>query len=139
MLYLKNKNAVWKNIIVIPVISFLVIPIAILDVCVEFYHRICFPLCKLAYIKRKTHIKIIDRGRLPYLTFWQKLYCMYCGYANGAIRYWMEIASITEKYWCGIKHEKDSEFVNPKEQEDFAEYGNQEEFIKKYKNQEAVQ
>lgn len=132
MLYLKNTNIVWKHLIVIPILTFLSIPIIILDICVELYHRICFPLCKLQYIKRNAHIKIIDRGKLEYLSFWQKLYCMYCGYGNGVIRYWKEIASITEKYWCGIKHEKTDGFINQDHQNDFAEYGSKDDFLKKY-------
>jgi len=133
MLYLKNSNIVWKHLIVIPVLTLLSVPLVILDIFVEFYHRICFPLCKLPYIKRSAHIKIIDRGKLQYLSFWQKLYCMYCGYGNGVIRYWKEIASVTEGYWCGIKHKKSEGFIDQDHQKDFAEYGNKDDFLKKYK------
>lgn len=122
--------------IVIPILTLLSLPIFILDICVEFYHRICFPLCNLVYIKRKAHIKIIDRGKLEYLSFWQKLYCMYCGYGNGVIRYWREIAATTESYWCGIKHKKTEGFIEPEHQREFASYGDENEFSMKYKKEE---
>lgn len=133
MLYIKNKNKFLKHIIIIPLLTLLSIPIFILDICVEIYHRISFPLYGMKYVKRKYFIKIFDRSKLKYLNFLQKLYCMYCGYGNGVIRYWVEIANLTEKYWCGIKHKKDDSFNSLEYQKDFAEYGNKEDFIKKYK------
>ncbi|PIT89124.1 MAG: hypothetical protein COU27_01970 [Candidatus Levybacteria bacterium CG10_big_fil_rev_8_21_14_0_10_36_7] len=133
MLYLKNKNFALKHIFVIPVLSLLVIPILILDICVEIYHRTCFPLCRLPYIKRSAHIKIFDRGKLKYLTFWQKLYCMYCGYGNGVVQYWRTIANTTEEYWCGVKHKQSEEFVSPEHQKDFSSYESKEDFIDKYR------
>ncbi|PIR06820.1 MAG: hypothetical protein COV55_02510 [Candidatus Komeilibacteria bacterium CG11_big_fil_rev_8_21_14_0_20_36_20] len=133
MLYLKNpsKNLIHKLIGLI--ITTLIIPLVIIDVWTEVYHRTCFPLYKMPYVKRKNYIRI-DRHKLKYLNFWQKIYCVYCGYANGLLSYLVAIGAKTEKYWCGIKHKKDKNFIPPKHHQDFAEYNNQEDFNKKYKN-----
>lgn len=135
MKYLKNKNYALKHIIVIPILSTMIIPIIILDLWVEIYHRLCFPLSKISYVERKKYIKI-DRFKLKYLTFFQKIYCIYCGYANGIIAYWKEIAARTEQYWCGIKHQKDANHISQEHQDNmnFAEYGDQSDFNKKYYN-----
>jgi hypothetical protein len=57
---------------------------------------------------------------------------MYCGYANGVVRYWVEIAWETEHYRCGIQHQKKKNFVVEEHQTDFAKYKNKTDFIKKY-------
>ncbi|MCK5027790.1 MAG: hypothetical protein KAS07_05215 [Candidatus Pacebacteria bacterium] len=135
MRYLKNKKYRYKHIIVVPIISILIIPLVILDLYIELYHRTCFPLCRIPYVKRQNHIKI-DRHRLSYLTFWQKIYCAYCGYGNGIISYWREIIAKTEMYWCGIKHEKTCDFIEPDHHKkfNFAEYDDKQDFKQKYKN-----
>lgn len=58
---------------------------------------------------------------------------MYCGYGNGVIHYWGEIADQTEKYWCGVKHKKDKNFIEPEHQTSFSEYGDEKDFLEKYK------
>lgn len=105
MRYLKNPYRLLKHIIVIPLVSILAVPIIITDI--EIYHRICFPLCKIPYVKRKNYIKI-DRHKLKYLNWLQKIYCVYCGYANGVIQYWVKIAGEIKLYWCGISTRKKS-------------------------------
>lgn len=132
MKYLKNPHYKLKHIIVIPLVSVLLIPLLIIDIFVELYHRVCFPLCRVPLVRRKDYIKIIDRGKLKYLTFWQKLYCMYCGYGNGLIHYLGEIARRTEAYWCGVKHDRKGDFVSPKNHSDFSEYGDEKDFKRKY-------
>ena len=59
---------------------------------------------------------------------------MYCGYANGFLLYAKEIAGRTEKYWCGIMHEKKPGFKVQTNQvaQKFARYGDEEDFRKKY-------
>jgi len=133
MKYLNNKRYALKHILVIPIISTLIIPIVIFDIWVEIYHRSCFPLCKISYVKRNNYIKI-DRFKLKYLTFWQKIYCVYCSYGNGVVAYWKEIGARTEQYWCGIKHKNDSNFIPQEHQEkmNFAEYGDEVDFKNKY-------
>ncbi|MFA5134989.1 MAG: hypothetical protein WC505_04365 [Patescibacteria group bacterium] len=118
--------------IVTPIISTVVLPVLLLDIWAEIYHRICFPLMRIPYVKRRDYIKITDRAKLPYLSLFQKLYCMYCGYANGVIHYWAKMGAETELYWCGIKHEKDRDLFPPKHQEAFSEYGDKNDFNQKY-------
>ena len=62
----------------------------------------------------------------------QKLNCMYCGYANGVMRYWTKIAWDTEHYWCGIEHKKSPNFIEEEHQKSFSAYGDKEWFEKNY-------
>lgn len=132
MLYLRTSYSFLKHLIVIPIISTVVIPLLILDLWMEIYHRICFPLCGIPYVKRREYIKIVDRAKLKYLNWLQKIYCMYCGYGNGVIAYWARIAAETEHYWCGIKHKKVGGFAVPEYQKEFAEYGDEGDFKARY-------
>ena len=91
MLYIKHPNRV-MILILLPLLWTLIIPLVVLDIRIEIYHRILFPLYKLPYVKRSDYIQIMDRARLPYLTIIQKINCIYCGYANGIVRYWVQIA-----------------------------------------------
>jgi len=131
MKYLKNPSRFPNHMLILPVISSVIIPIVIADIWIEIYHRICFPLCRIPYVKRSKYIKV-DRHKLKYLTFLQKIYCAYCGYGSGVMRYWVEIVNLTEEYWCGIQHEKSNKFIAPKHHDNFAEYGNEEDCKLKY-------
>ena len=131
MKYLKTK---YRNIRHLPVFIFIWLPLVfvlILDIIIEVYHRISFPIYEVPYIIRGKYIKI-DRHKFSYLGFRQKIYCAYCGYVNGVFAYWVKIAGETERYWCGIKHKAGNGFVEPEHQKEFAEYGNKEEFLEKY-------
>ena len=132
MEYLKRRWKRMGHVIVMPIISSLIIPILLMEVWAEYYQRICFPLCKIPYVKRSEYIKI-DRHKLKYLGIIQKVYCIYCGYANGVFAYWREMGARTEKYWCGVSHRKEGDFVGQEHQRDFAEYGDEEDFVRKYK------
>ncbi|WP_413874261.1 hypothetical protein [Albidovulum sp.] len=90
-------------ILTAPVIYALIVPFAILDLCVTLYQAICFPVYGIARVHRRDHI-VIDRQHLAYLNGLQKLNCVYCGYANGLTSYVREVAARTEQYWCPIKH-----------------------------------
>lgn len=107
-----------------PFIYGMIIPSVFLDICIEIYHTFSFPLYGISYVKRSKYIKI-DRQKLSYLSPIEKLNCMYCGYVNGLYAYAVQIAGETEKYWCGIKHQKDPNFVQPKHHEEFLEYGDE--------------
>ncbi len=132
--YIKKKS--FKNrlfqIISLPVIWSGIIPVIIIDIWGEVYHRICFPLYGLKYVRRKDYIKI-DRHKLKYLNWYQKIGCAYCGYVNGVLAFFTEVVGRTEQYWCGIKHEKGGRFKEPRHQKDFVEYGDREAFVNKYK------
>jgi len=132
MLYLVKKRKIY-HVIVTPIVFTLIIPLVVLDLWAEIYHRICFPLYKIPIIKRKDYIKI-DRHKLEYLNFYQKIYCVYCGYTNGLIMYWQKIAGETEKYWCGIKHKAEHNFSEPPHHKNFVDYGNKEDFENRYKS-----
>ncbi len=132
MRYLKNPYRLLKHIIVIPLISTLIVPIIITDIWAEIYHRICFPLYKIPYAKRKNYIKI-DRHKLKYLNWVQKIYCVYCGYANGLIQFWARLAADTELYWCGIRHRENKNFKAPEHHKYFPKYGDEKGFKDRYK------
>lgn len=91
-----------RYIISMPFIYGMIIPFIILDICAEIYHRICFALYKIPYVDRSKYI-FLDRAKLSYLPWWDKLNCAYCGYGNGLLAYVGQIAAETEMYWCAIK------------------------------------
>ena len=66
----------------------------------------------------------------------QKINCLYCSYVNGLFQYAVEVAGRTEKYWCPIKAARRKAGSHNWE-EDFADYGNPEEFKKQFNNNKA--
>lgn len=90
-------------ILTAPVIYALIVPFVLLDLCVSLYQAICFPVYRIARVRRADHIAF-DHQHLAYLNGLQKLNCLYCSYCNGLISYVREIAGRTEQYWCPIKH-----------------------------------
>ena len=128
----------WKrfipHIISMPFLWFPLPIIILLDIFGELYHHLCFPLYGIKKVKRSEYIQIIDRAKLAYLTPFQKLGCMYCGYANGLLLYFKEIAGRTETYWCGIMHQKKRGFKMPRHhiKQKFAKYGDKKDFLEKY-------
>lgn len=107
----KLKLGVWKwlfgirpiNIITVPIIYSLIIPLVITDLFVSIYHAICFPIYNIEKVQRNKYV-VIDRHQLAYLNIFEKVHCIYCGYANGLIAYIQEIIARTELYFCPIKH-----------------------------------
>jgi hypothetical protein len=110
------------RILTAPFIFGMFIPFVFLDICLEIYHRICFPVYGIPLVRRNKYIRI-DRHKLSYLTGTEKVFCAYCGYANGLLQYAVAVAGETEKYWCGIKHKKSEGFVEPAHHKDFLPYG----------------
>jgi len=129
--YLKDRKRRLQQIISLPFIWSIIIPLVVFDIWIEFYHRICFPLYGLAYEKRSKHIRI-DRHKLKYLRWYEKIGCVYCGYANGLAQYWSAIAGRTEQYWCGIMHKKYYGFKAPKHHKNFVKYKDEKAFHKQY-------
>ena len=84
-----------RNNLTIPFILGMVIPVMILDIFLIIFHHICFRLYKLPLITRKKYVKM-DRHKLEYLSFMDKIRCYYCGYANGVFAYAVKIAGDTE-------------------------------------------
>ena len=129
MKYKQNNHRFVWHLLSMPVIYSMTIPLVILDLWIEIYHRICFAAYGIPYVKRGKYIRV-DRQKLRYLSFLEKLNCMYCGYANGLLHYSLIIAGETEKYWCGIKHKPDSDFCEPEHHKEFIAYGDEEAYRK---------
>lgn len=109
----KLKTRLWTYIkgvrplvvLTAPFIYSIIIPFLILDLFVSLYKVVCFPVYGIVKPQRSDYITF-DRGKLAYLNGIEKFNCMYCSYGNGLIAYVREIASLTEQYWCPIKHAK---------------------------------
>ena len=115
-----------------PFVWLMIVPIVLLDITLYIYQQVVFYLYDLEYIDRSKYIKI-DRYKLAYLTLFEKINCAYCGYSNGILAYAVAIGAQTELYWCGIKHEKDTEFIAPDHHAKFARYNDKKEYIAKRK------
>jgi hypothetical protein len=92
-----------QNLVTGPIIYSMVIPLALLDLCVSFYQFTCFPVYGVSKVRRKDYF-VYDRQQLEYLNFVEKFHCTYCAYATGLIAYVSEIVARTEEYFCPIKH-----------------------------------
>ncbi len=123
MEFKKIKHQKLRNIISGPIIWAMIIPIILCDICMEIYHRICFPLYGIAYVKRSRYIRVLDRQKLPYLKWYEKLGCMYCGYANGWLHYASVIAGKTESYFCAIAHLEVRGYIPTEHEKSFVKYG----------------
>jgi hypothetical protein len=104
-----------------PIIWAVLIPAFILDGFVSFYQWVCFPIYKIAKVKRSDYI-LFDRHRLAYLNVVEKFNCLYCSYFNGLMGYISEIAARTEQYWCPIRHASRVKSIHSRYQK-FFEYG----------------
>ncbi|RJO62079.1 hypothetical protein C4544_01100 [candidate division WS5 bacterium] len=114
-----------RHLLAMPFILLGAIPLVFFDFFLEIYHRAAFPLYGIKVVKRRKYIKI-DRHKLSYLNAIDKIWCTYCGYANGLLAYAVKIAGDTEKYWCAIKHKPSKDFVSPEHHNEFLEYGDRE-------------
>jgi hypothetical protein len=130
--YKAHSDRYIRHLLTFPIIWSMIIPLMLFDLFLEIYHQICFRLYGIDMINRAEYIRI-DRQKLAYLTFFDKISCTYCGYANGLLPYAARIAAETEKYWCGIKHAKGEQRYTPQHHKDFLEYGDEEAYRKKCK------
>lgn len=96
-----------------PVIWSIAIPLALLDLMATLYQRLCFPIYDIPPVHRSEFV-VIDRHKLAYLNWIEKLNCIYCGYGNGVLAYVREIASRTEERWCPIKHARPVKKPHPR-------------------------
>lgn len=92
-----------QNLLTGPIIYLMVVPMVLLDLMVSFYQATCFPIYRIARVKRADYI-VFDRHELGYLNFYERLHCEYCAYASGLLAYCTEIVARTEHYFCPIKH-----------------------------------
>ncbi len=125
--YLRESSL--RIIITAPLIYSLLFPLLLLDLFIEVYHRICFPVYGIRYVRRSDYI-IIDRHRLQYLNAIERVHCVYCSYAGGFLAYAQEIAACTEQYWCPIKHAEMTTAVHSRYHK-FTAYGDAENYQKR--------
>lgn len=92
-----------QNFITGPVIYALAIPLGFLDLCVTLFQATCFPIYRIAKVRRGDYL-VYDRQHLEFLNWFERFHCTYCAYATGLIAYAGEIAARTEQYFCPIKH-----------------------------------
>jgi len=92
-----------QNLLTGPVIYAMIVPLAMLDLCVSFYQWACFPIYGITKVKRSDYI-VFDRWHLGYLNVIEKFHCTYCEYGTGLMAYMSEILARTEQYFCPIKH-----------------------------------
>jgi len=121
-----------RHLLSTPFIWGMIIPVALCDLCLEIYHRICFPLYGIPYVKRSEYIRIFDREKLPYLIFGEKWGCAYCGYVNGWLHYASVIAGKTESYFCAIAHLEERGYKPSAHERNFAKYGDEAALRRRY-------
>lgn len=92
-----------QNLVTGPIIYSMIFPLVILDFFVTVYQATCFPIYRVARVRRGDYI-VFDRQQLEYLNFIEKFHCTYCAYGAGLIAYVGEIVARTEQYFCPIKH-----------------------------------
>ncbi|MBD3362174.1 hypothetical protein GF362_00460 [Candidatus Dojkabacteria bacterium] len=84
-----------------------IMPLIIFDIWASIYQWIYFGLKGIPKISKNDFI-VIDRHQLKKLNIFQKVNCIYCGYANGLIAWIKAIINQTELYSCAIKHKSPS-------------------------------
>jgi hypothetical protein len=115
-----------------PLVWLMIIPVVISDIFMELYHRIAFPIFGIKTVKRSQYIRIIDREKLPYLTWYEKIGCMYCGYVNGWLHYASVVAGRTQNYFCAIAHLEGRGFIPSEFEKSFAKYGDEATLRRRY-------
>lgn len=115
-----------KNLLTVPVIYAMIIPLALTDICVSIYHGICFPIYGIPGVRRSNYI-VFDHQHLAYLNFIEKFHCLYCSYANGLIAYVREVTARTEQYFCPIKHAQKT-LGSHERYSSYLEYGDAEDY-----------
>ena len=129
---LKNGFLHWlvtdrpQNLMTGPIIYSMIVPLAMLDLCVSFYQATCFPIYRIARVRRGDYF-VFDRQQLEYLNFIEKFHCTYCAYGNGLIAYAGEIVARTEEYFCPVKHARKVLGSHPRYAQ-FLEYGDAADF-----------
>src|SRR5580765_1136527 len=55
------------NILTAPIIYSMIVPIALIDASFSIYQGLCFPLYRIAHVRRSLYIAAVDRRHLAYL------------------------------------------------------------------------
>jgi hypothetical protein len=114
------SHAKFSYIITIPFIYSLFFPAIILNIFIEVYQRISFPIYGIPIVKFSNYVKT-DRVKLCHLNWFEKFNCFYCDYFNSFVAYAREVGGRTEKYWCPIKNATRREHQH-KHYDDFFDY-----------------
>jgi hypothetical protein len=125
------KGADPKIVATAPLIYFGIFPLVLLHLYIVSYQALCFPAYGIPKVKVRKYF-IFDRARAPFLNIIQKINCVYCSYGVGVIAAAMEVASLTEMYWCPLKHAKKMVLGYHERYGEFAEYGDAEGFQEKF-------
>ena len=120
-----------KYLLSIPLIYGMLIPGFFLHIALEIYQQTCFRIYGIKRVKASKFF-VIDRQHLAYLNWFEKANCIYCGYYNGLMSFGREITSLTELYWCPIKHAQKLEHSH-EHYHHFVDYLEGEEYRKKIK------
>ncbi len=115
-----------QNYLTMPVIYGAAIPLALFDLCISVYQLICFPVYRVARVKRADYI-VYDHQHLAYLNIIEKTHCLYCSYAVGLLAYAGEVIARTEQYFCPIKHARKVLAAHSR-YDRFLEYGEADDF-----------
>jgi hypothetical protein len=113
-----------------PVMYSMIVPLMILDVSMSVFQGVIFSYYRIPRVTRSNYV-VIDRNKLEYLNYFEKLNCAYCGYANGLIAYVREILARTEKHWCPIRHAHRTKAVHSQYRA-FLDYGDAETYRAEY-------
>lgn len=119
-----------------PLVWLMIVPVVISDIFLEVYHRIAFPIYGIKYVKRSEYIRIWDRAELPYLTWYEKIGCAYCGYVNGWLHYASVVAGRTENYFCAIAHLESRGYIASDHEKSFIKYGSEAALRRRYAKHE---
>ena len=92
-----------QNYLTMPIVYGMAVPLLLFDLSISFYQLTCFPIYRIAKVKRADYI-VYDHHLLAYLNIIEKAHCLYCSYAVGLLVYAGEIVARTEQYFCPIKH-----------------------------------
>lgn len=115
-----------QNYLTMPVIYGAALPLLLFDLCISVYQRVCFPVYRIARVKRADYI-VFDHQHLAYLNIIEKAHCLYCSYAVGLVAYAQEIIGRTEQYFCPIKHARKVRGAHSRYRQ-FLDYGAEENF-----------
>lgn len=115
-----------QNYLTMPIIYGMCVPLMLFDLCVSLYQTLCFPIYRIAHVRRSDYI-IFDHQHLAYLNIIEKAHCLYCSYGVGVLGYAQEIIARTEQYFCPIKHAHKLRTAHTR-YADFIEYGEADDF-----------
>lgn len=113
-----------------PVMYSMIVPLVFLDACMSIFQGVIFSYYGIPKVKRSDYV-VIDRNKLEYLNSFEKVNCVYCGYANGIMAYLREVLARTEKHWCPIRHARSTKTVHS-QYNAFLDYGDAEAYRAKY-------